>query len=316
MSDAATANAPANGARKPKGKSLELWQEFEGELRQREQAIASMLPNHVGRERFISSAIAAVKQTPDLLKCTPRSLFNSITKSAQDGLLPDGREGVITVYNEKQKDNTWQKVAQWNPMAWGLRKRARELDDIIVSTSVVHQNDEFIYQEGDEPRIEHVPPPLDQDRGGMIGVYAIFRKGDAILHREVMNASQVNQVRAQSKQPDGIMWTKFTTEAWRKTVLRRGFKSVPCSENLDAIVRRDDETFSFDETPAQVGNGTGRPKAAVIQPPAAGERRALPPVVGEAEMVSEVDATEHEREFAREPGRGEPADTPEEDLPY
>ena len=245
----ATQDAPQpEEAPKPvKSKGLATYEAFETELREREQSIVLMLPSHVSRERFINSAIAAVKQTPDLLFCTPRSLFSAITKSAQDGLLPDGREGIITAYNEKQKDNSYLKVAQWNPMAWGLRKRARELDGIIVSTAVVHENDEFTYREGDEPRIEHKPAPLKEDRGNMIGVYAIFRRGSEILHREVMNAAQVGQIQAQSKSSSGLMWTKFAGEAWRKSVLRRGFKSVPVSETLETIIHRDDEAFAFDE---------------------------------------------------------------------
>lgn len=263
---------------KPKGKTLAAWQDFEGELKQREASIVAMLPNHVSRDRFISSAVAAVKQTPELLTCTPRSLFSAITKSAQDGLLPDGREGVITIYKEKQKDGSWALVAQWNPMAWGLRRRAREIDDIIVGTNVVYENDAFLYEEGDEPKIEHKPAMLGQPRGAMIGAYAIFRNEGGILHREVMDADQIAKVRSQSKMPDGLMWTKFTTEAWRKTVLRRGFKSVPCSEKLETIVRRDDDLFNFDgDTPA----GTAKPKATVIQPPSNGARKALPPVVGQ-----------------------------------
>ena len=260
-----------------KTRAMSLWQDFETELKQREQSIVAVLPNHISRDRFIASAVAAVKQTPDLLKCTPRSLFGAITKSAQDGLLPDGREGVITIYREKQLDNSWDNIAQWNPMAWGLRKRARELDHIIVGTNVVCENDEFLYEEGDDPKITHKPARLGTPRGKMIGAYAIFRNADGILHREVMDADQVEQVRSQSKVPQGLMWTKFTTEAWRKTVLRRGFKSVPCSERLETIVQRDDDMFNFDEQPPEV---SGRKKPAVIQPPAEGTRKKLPPVVG------------------------------------
>ena len=84
----------------------------------------------------MASALAAVKQTPELLNATPRSLFASVTKSAQDGLLPDGREGVIVVYREKQRGGGAQNTAQWNPMTYGLRRRARELDGLIVSAHV------------------------------------------------------------------------------------------------------------------------------------------------------------------------------------
>ena len=249
--------------------TLARWQDFETELKAREASIVAMLPQYVTKARFLNSAIAAVKQTPDLLLATPRSLFAAITKSAQDGLLPDGREGVITVYKEKQKDNSWQHVAQWNPMTYGLRKRARELDSLIVNAQVVYEHDRFVRHEGDDPRLEHEPAPLGTSRGGMIGAYAIIRSATHILHREVMDAEQIDAVRRQSKLPEGLMWKSFTTEAWRKTVIRRALKTVPCSETLERVVRRDDDQFEFAEPAAD------RPR--VVQ----GGRRPLPPVVGE-----------------------------------
>lgn len=260
-------------------KALAKWEDFETELKEREQAIVSMLPQHISKQRFINSAIAAVKQTPDLLTATPRSLFTAVTKSAQDGLLPDGREGVITLYKEKQGD-AWVKVAQWNPMTYGLRKRAKELDGVIVNAQVVHENDRFVRHEGDEPHIEHDPAPLGQPRGPMIGAYAIIRSDATILHREVMDATQIEAVRAQSKAPDSLMWRKFTEEAWRKTVIRRALKSVPCSEKLEAIVRRDEDQFDFSEAhgdrarPRIVQGGVGKP---------------LPPVVGESVDTDDTD---------------------------
>ncbi|KKK77778.1 hypothetical protein LCGC14_2850180, partial [marine sediment metagenome] len=162
-------------ATQSKSRSLVAWEDFQTELKHREREIASMLPGHISKDKFINSAIAAVKQTPGLLKATPRSLFAAVTKSAQDGLLPDGREGVITLYREKQPDDSWQDTAQWNPMVFGLRKRARELDDIIVHAQVVHENDEFSWDEGDEPHIGHRPASLGTPRGAMIGTYAIFK---------------------------------------------------------------------------------------------------------------------------------------------
>ena len=270
--------------------ALAKWEDFESELKQREQAIVSMLPQHVSKQRFISSAIAAVKQTPDLLTATPRSLFTAITKSAQDGLLPDGREGVITLYKEKQKDGSWLNVAQWNPMTFGLRKRARELDGVIVNAQVVHENDHFVRHEGDEPHIEHDPAPLGQPRGPMVGAYAIIRNETAILHREVMAADQIEAVRAQSKAPDSLMWKKFTEEAWRKTVIRRAIKSVPCSDKLETIVRRDDDMFDFIERNQE------RPKPRIVQGSAG---RPLPPIVGgESEPVDGPTDAELDAEIA------------------
>ena len=274
-------------------KGLITWERFQGELQAREGELAALLPKNVAKGRFVASALAAVKQTPGLLKCTPRSLFSSLTKSAQDGLLPDGREGVIVIYREKQKGGSWLQKAQWNPMTFGLRKRARELDHILVTAQVVHEQDEFIWAEGDDPHLKHRPAPLGQDRGEMIGAYAIFRQHDGdllesvesarIIHREIMDAAQIAAVRAQSKQPDGLLWGNFTGEAWKKTVVRRGFKSIPCSEGLQTVVQRDDDLFELQE-PEQ-------PKARVVKAQPSGSKP-LPPVVGEPESDADEAADE------------------------
>lgn len=240
------------GARKTG--SLIAWQDFEGELKRRKREIAAMLPTHISRERFNSSAIAAVKQNPDLLTATPRSLFGAITKSAQDGILPDGREGIISVYGN---------VAQWNPMTYGLRKRARELDGILIDAQVVQESDSFIWHQGDNPHIEHIPAKLGTPRGEMIGVYAIFkRENGTVLHREVLDKADVEAIRSQSRAKDSLMWTKFAKEGWRKSAIRRGIKSVPVSETLEAIIRRDDESFDFTQASEQTSTTVTPPRPA------------------------------------------------------
>jgi hypothetical protein len=140
-------------------------------------------------------------------------------------------------------------------MAYGIRKRAKEMDNIVVDTAVVHENDRFVWTQGDDARIEHAPAPLGTDRGKPVGVYAIVRRGADVLHREVMGETDIAAVRAISRQPNGLMWGKFTGEAWRKTVLRRAMKSVPVSDGLRAVIERDHDEFDItdharDITPA------------------------------------------------------------------
>lgn len=225
------------------------WPEFTAELQTRAKEIAPMLPSNISVEKFVNTAIAAVKQNPEILLATKRSLFSAITKAALDGMLPDGKEGFINVYNSKvpnSRPERWEKVATWSPMAYGMRKRARELDGILIDAQVVYENDLFKRVQGDHPAIIHEPVKPGAPEGPMIAAYAIFKREDGtILGREVMNAAQVAMVRAQSKAPDSLMWTKFETEGWRKSVIRRGIKSVPVSEKLELIVRRSDEEFDF-----------------------------------------------------------------------
>jgi recombination protein RecT len=245
------------------------WEDFQTEVKAREPDFAAMLPPHVRKDRFIAAAVAAAKQNPDLLFADKRTLFSALTKAAQDGLLPDGREGVINIYNTEASKGKWIKQAQWNPMIYGLRKRARELDAMLIDAQVVYANDDFLWQQGDDPKIEHTPAKLGTPRGEMIGAYAIFKREDkTVLHREVMDKAQITTTRNQSKAPNSLMWTKFETEGWRKTVVRRGVKSVPVSEGLEQIVRRDDDMFDFSQTAIEPTPPKLSPPPAPKAPPA------------------------------------------------
>jgi recombination protein RecT len=240
------------GGRKGNG-ALVQYDAFEAELNERSQSIASMLPSTVSIDRFKNTVIAAVRQDPDILKATIRSVMAAVVRAAQDGLVPDGREGHIAVYNtnvadkKKNEPDRWEKRAQWNPMAHGLRKRLRELDGVIANTEVVHGNDTFVWRQGDDPKIEHEPAKLGTPRGDMIGAYCIYKREDGtILHREVMDKAQIEMTRNQSKAKDSLMWTKFQSEGYRKSVLRRGIKTVPVCDTMREIIQRDDaDNFDF-----------------------------------------------------------------------
>lgn len=251
-------------------KKADAFEGFRNELIARDEEIGSLLPTTISREAFRNTAIIAVKKNPQLLECERRSLHNAVSAAAFDGLRPDGKEGVILPRREKIKvkgDNgketeKWILVASWQPMTYGIRKRARELDNMVIDAAVVHKNDVFDWDVGDTPYIHHKPTPLDMEPGDMVGVYAIFRRGEDILHREVMRKVDVMAVKSISKQQEGLLWTKFEGEAWRKSAIKRGAKTVPCSDRLEKIIDRFDDMHD-------VGNGKGK----VIE----GEVRKLPP---------------------------------------
>jgi recombination protein RecT len=48
------------------------------------------LPKHITVEKFTRVALTAIQNNPDLPRRTARSLFGSIVRLAQDGLLPTG----------------------------------------------------------------------------------------------------------------------------------------------------------------------------------------------------------------------------------
>lgn len=259
-------------------------QYFKDLLEKYRDEITAMLTAGLTWSRFMNSCLAAMRRDPSFLEgTTTRSVITALIQSAQDGLVPDGKEGVITPYKNKRSGK---REAKWNPMTQGLRKRARETDQMIIDAQVVCANDNFVWHQGDDPRIEHEPAKLGTPRGDMIGTYAIFKREDGtILHREIMDKAQVMTVKGQSSQEDSLMWTKFETEAWRKSVIRRGIKTVPVSDALMQVASRDDDAFVFDQA-----HEAQKPALGLVPPPApppAPKLESKPAVTLDASMKKE-----------------------------
>jgi recombination protein RecT len=231
----------------------------------REQ-IKMALPNHIPVERFERVSLTAVQQNPDLLnpqKVERRSLFGALVRAAQDGLLPDGREGAIVPFKGK---------AQWMPMVAGVMKKVRNSGEIASwETSAVYEKDTFERLLGDDQRIYHKPYE-DGDPGKVIGAYSIVTFKDGTKSRDYMPRWRIERAREQNPiGKNSLMWTKFYDEGAIKTVIRHHSKRLPMSTDVEAI-------FERDETMSPAANG------GYVEP----EREPAPP------QLSRLDAIEHQ----------------------
>jgi recombination protein RecT len=238
--------------------TVERVRQFSDELDRYAPSIEQALPAHIGIERFKRVLITAINANPDLLFADRRTLYNASVKCAADGLLPDGRDAALVIYNTKVKlrnaaglDEEFRLDAvQYMPLIAGIRRRMQNSGEVLsAEAEVVCANDKFAYQLGDNPFIEHAPPALTEDRGDIIGAYAIIRLRSGEVIRDVMPKSRIEQARKQSRSPNGLMWDKFYDEGARKTVLRHASKQVPQSADIDRLLARDDEPPVIDEVP-------------------------------------------------------------------
>lgn len=204
------------------------------------------LPTHVDPKKFTRVAITAIQHSPDLqdiAKQSPaarQSIYNACSRAAADGLMPDGREGAIGAFNKKVGDNKYEKHAQWMPMVEGLRKMVRNSGEITnLSVQVVHENDHFDYQLGDQEFIIH--KPALKNRGKIIGAYSIATLKDGEKSREFMDIDQIEAIKARSKTAKFGPWVTDYSEMARKTVFRRHYKSLPKSIDLDKVIEHDDD---------------------------------------------------------------------------
>lgn len=210
----------------------------------------AVLPPQIPAERFVRTAITAVKQNPELLRTDRQSLLGACMKAAQDGLLLDGREAALVIFSNKTK---------YMPMVAGILKKVRQSGQIsTIAAHVVYERDEFDYQLGDDERIFHKPNIL-QDRGKPVAVYCIVRNSDGDRFREVMSVAQVEKIRWRSRSATKGPWVTDWDEMARKTVVRRLSKYLPSSTDLDQVLGRDGEadggpvqTVTVDEATPQL----------------------------------------------------------------
>ncbi|WP_192252003.1 recombinase RecT [Mesorhizobium silamurunense] len=214
--------------------------------------LAGAMPATITYDRLRTVFITAVANNPEILECDKSSIKTSLMKCCSDNLLPDNREAALVPFNTRVKDgegkDVWVKLIQYMPMVQGIRKRSLELCGVRIIAECVFENDFYDEEQGDNPFIKHKPAPLGKPRGELIGAYAIFKTDEkTIVHRERMSLEEIEAARNVSKAKNGPGWTNFKPEMSRKTVLRRGSKSVPSlPDNLRTIIERDDDYVSFE----------------------------------------------------------------------
>lgn len=208
----------------------------------------AVLPAHIPVERFARVVMTAIQNNPQLLQAPRKELFNASMKAAQDGLLPDGREGALVLRKKGQSFSI-----TWQPMIAGVRKKARNSGEISTwDAHVVFENDYFQFQLGDAPQINHTYD-LKAPRGEPVGAYSVCMLKDGTKSYEVMSADEINSIRDRS---DGwkafkagyiksTPWSTDWAEMARKTVAKRHSKVLPMSTDLDDLIRRDDELYDM-----------------------------------------------------------------------
>lgn len=185
--------------------------------------LALALPEGVRQERFVRSVATALLDNPDLAdvdKVERASVFQAVLKSAQDGLVPDGREAALVVYGRK---------AAYLPMIGGFRKIAGE-HGWTIRTAVVHAEDTFEYELGLEPKVRHVPVRPGEDAGDVIAAYAIGAHGDGRREVEVLTRDEIEKVRNVSRAKDRGPWVDWFERMCEKTAGRRLFAKLPLGD--------------------------------------------------------------------------------------
>lgn len=220
--------------------------------------IKAALPAHMTPERMARIATTEMRKNPKLQQCEALSFIGAVIQCAQLGLEPGSALGhaYILPFDVKEKQGgQWvvkrtdaQVIVGYRGML-DLARRSGQIESL--SARVVHAGDKFSYSYGLEEHLTHVP--TEGEPGPPTHFYAVAKFKDGGFQFEVMSVASVHKIRDESQGYKGYLsslakgykadspWVSNEDEMGRKTVLRRLFKWLPVSVELQRAVTLDEQ---------------------------------------------------------------------------
>lgn len=217
-------------------------------------------------DRLARIALTEVRRTPLLAKCTTDSFGGALMTCAQLGLEPGAATGeayLLPFKNGKTGQYEVQLIIGYKGMAklYWQSPLAKSLD-----AQAVHENDDFDYAYGLEPRLEHRPALTN--RGGVKAYYAVATLTSGGSSFVVMSPEDVETIRRRAKAKDDGPWKTDYDAMAKKTCVRQLFKLLPKSPELaqaeaaDYSVRTDISEDAIDAIPGEWEDEQARDEAA------------------------------------------------------
>lgn len=200
--------------------------------------IAMALPRHLNPDRMARIALTEVRKSPKLLDCTQESLAGAVIQAAQLGLEPGSGLGHCYLI-------PYGKECQLQMGYLGLLELARRSGQIAsIDCDVVYEDDEFVYNKGDDAKVVHKPkfPRAEKPNfENIIAAYAIAKFKDGGIERVVMERWDIERAKNKSKTAkySDSPWKEFYDLMCIKTVLKRLAKRLPKSPELIQAMKLD-----------------------------------------------------------------------------
>ncbi|MCO6551116.1 MAG: recombination protein RecT [Gilliamella sp.] len=203
--------------------------------------LAMALPKHMNPDRMARIVTTEIRKTPALANSNIQSFLGAVVQCSQLGLEPGGALGhayLLPFGNGKADDgkSNVQLIIGYRGMI-DLARRSGQI--ISISARIVRDGDDFHYEYGLNEVLKHTPKA--DESAPITYVYAVARLKDGGSQFEVMTFNQIESVRKQSKAGDKGPWMTHWEEMAKKTVIRRLFKYLPVSIEIQQAVILDEK---------------------------------------------------------------------------
>lgn len=240
------------------------------------------LPRHMTAERMARIATTEMRKVPKLGQCDPMSFLGAVIQCAQLGLEPGNALGhayILPFDKREKRGGQWVTVRTEAQVIIGYRGMidlARRSGQIVsIEARAVYEGDKFDCSLGLDSKLTHEPDWQNPNRSTadrLIFVYAVAKLKDGGVQFDVMSRAEVDGIRARSKSADNGPWVTDYPAMALKTVVRRLFKFLPVSIEIQRAVGLDeladagvsqqnssiiDGNFTEVETPAALSDDSG-----------------------------------------------------------
>jgi recombination protein RecT len=210
--------------------------------------IEKALPRHFSAGRMLRIALTECRKNPELLDCERNSFLGAIIQSAQLGLEPGsflGQAYMIPFRNNKKNIREVQLLIGYQ--GW-IDLISRGDNAPLIRAVGVYEGDEFRYEEGLTQVLIHKPGVTRDPKAKLTHCYVVGEWTDGRKQFVVMLRSEVDAIRARSKntRQDNPWQSDFEAMA-KKTVIRRFCKYIPKSVEIQRAIHLD-ETAERDES--------------------------------------------------------------------
>lgn len=204
-----------------------------------EPEIRKALPEVITPERFTRMALSALNTTPKLRECTPMSFLAALMNAAQLGLEPNTPLGqaYLIPYNNKGVMECQFQIGYKGLIDLSYRNPQMQ----IISAQAVYENDEFEYELGLNPKLEH--RPALGDRGEVRLFYGMFKLVNDGFGFEVMSKTAMDAyAREYSKAFDSSFspWKNNYIGMAKKTVIKQALKYAPLKTDFRKALSNDE----------------------------------------------------------------------------
>lgn len=203
--------------------------------------------------RIVAYMGNAAQKNPLLYQSTRDSIMKVMLDQCSLGVEANGRDAYVLPYKNKHGEVEAQLMIDYKGYIT-LAYRSERVHNCYAE--LVYKNDKFTWKNG---VIDHEIDWFGDDRGNLVGAYAVATLSNGKQLSAVMSKKEVDSIRARSRASTSGPWVTDYGEMAKKTVLRRLAKFLPLSPQAIAAIDYDMKQ-EFDDIKPTVPVSTAKPK--------------------------------------------------------